>query len=326
MSQKFLQELTKRVQSFIRNKKIKSILVAISGGQDSILLIKILNSIQININSKYRISYIYIDHQWKKNSYQQIQHLVNYITIKKNIIIYQIHKTARSETECREQRYNLIYKYANINKYDLIVTGHNSDDKVETFFQNINRKSSTEGFSSPVIVNRINSKIFLLRPLLGTSKDNIYALCKKLNLPIWSDSTNYIYKINRNRLRYELIPYIRIFFNQKIENNLFNSTKNYYYENEYIKQNATKMYLHYRNKDKIAISCHNLIKQHIILQIKTLQIFYQYSLQNNISNKIIMKIIHFANIRVNEKLIIFEDHKYLHILNNKWLYIENKVK
>lgn len=327
MSDKTIQSLTNLIRKFIKKQNINSILVAISGGQDSILLINLLQTLILKSNNELKISYIYIDHQWKYNSKLQVQHLINYMKSKnKNIAIYQIYQTTKSENDCRQQRYHIIQQHALKYKYNLVITGHNSSDKVETFFQNINRKSGIEGMSSPVVNNNINYNFFLLRPLLNINKDSIYKLCKKLNLPIWSDNTNYIYKINRNRIRHELLPYIRNFLNTNIESNLIYSIKNYYYENEYIKQNANKIYLTHKHKYKVAINYKNLSKQHIVLQIKSLQIFYSHNLNLDLHNSIIKKIIYIANKKLNKKILLFNDKSYVHLLNERWIYVEAKSR
>nr|YP_009394701.1 tRNA Ile-lysidine synthetase [Polysiphonia elongata]ARW63263.1 tRNA Ile-lysidine synthetase [Polysiphonia elongata] len=327
MSYQIVHSLTKLVKNFIKKQSINSILVAISGGQDSILLISLLNELILQSNDQLKISYIYIDHQWKYNSKLQVEHLTNYLKSRnKNITVYQIYQTTKSENDCRKQRYHIIQQHAVKYRYNLVITGHNSSDKVETFFQNINRKSGIEGISSPVVNNNIGYNLFLLRPLLSINKNSIYKLCKKLNLPIWSDNTNYIYKINRNRIRHELLPYIKNFLNTKIESNLIYSIKNYYYENEYIKQNANKIYLTYKHRYKVAINYKKLSKQHIILQIKSLQMFYSYNLNLNLHHAIIEKIIHVTNKKFNKKTLLFNDKNYLYLLNQKWLYVEAKSR
>ena len=324
---RILIKIVESIENFIIEKKVKSILIAISGGQDSILLLRIFHEVKNKLTMIDKISYIYVDHQWKQNGYKHIEHLINYIKVfKENIIIYQIYQTTKSESECRQQRYNLLQQYAKKNKYELIVTGHNSSDKIETSLQNINRTSGKGGLSSTVMANQISNKIFLLRPLLKINKENIYFLCKKLHLPIWSDSTNYIYRIERNRLRHELIPYIRSFFSEKIEKNILLSTKNFYYEHEYIKQNANKLYIYSKHRRYLAINYQYMNKQHIMLQTKALQIFYTYNTNMKIHSSIIKKIINRINRQNIKQIIVFEDQYYTHMLNKQWLYIETKVR
>nr|YP_009393869.1 tRNA Ile-lysidine synthetase [Polysiphonia sertularioides]ARW62431.1 tRNA Ile-lysidine synthetase [Polysiphonia sertularioides] len=282
--------------NFLYKSRTLKILVSISGGQDSLLLMKILNKVAKQYNENLIITYIYIDHQWKENSYKQIEHINNYIkSLKSKLIIYQINESTISEKECRIQRYHIIHEHAIKYSYHLIITGHHFDDKIETFFQNINRGSGIEGLSSPVIYNNLSKKIFIAKPLLSINKENIYWLCKKLFLPIWSDSTNYIYIIKRNRIRYELIPYLSSFLSQQVKTNIINLMQNYYYENEYIKQNVNKLYLTNKHDSKIAINYKNIIKQHPILQIRTIQMFCLQNLKTYFKNKKIIGIVYNIN-------------------------------
>lgn len=322
-----LNKLKNCIKKFTKKKEIKSILVALSGGQDSILLMKILEEINEIYTNKLKVSYIHIDHQWKSNSIQQIEHIVNYSkSIKRNIIIYQIYENNISEDECRKQRYHILKLHAIQYKYKLIITGHNKTDKIETFFQNIHRGCGLEGITSLNIHNEITDKLFILRPLLDIDKENIYWLCKKLQLPIWSDSTNYIYRIGRNRVRYELIPYLNNFLNNKMKSNIVSLIKHYHYENEYIKQNIIKLYLRSKHRLKIAINYKYISKHHFNLQIRTIQLFYLYNLQLNFDSKKIIKIITRMNKNSNKMQIILEDKYFMHILNQVWLYVEIKNK
>nr|YP_009122259.1 tRNA(Ile)-lysidine synthase [Vertebrata lanosa]AJH66017.1 tRNA(Ile)-lysidine synthase [Vertebrata lanosa] len=325
MSTKTLQKLKKCIENFTKKKEIKSILVALSGGQDSILLIKILENLNAFYKKELKISYIHIDHQWKNDSNKQIKHIVNYIkSIHKKVVIYQIYQTNISENECRKQRYYILKQHAIKYKYKLIITGHNKTDKIETFLQSIHRGSGIEGLTSLTIHNRIDSQVFILRPLLSIDKENIYWLCKKLHLPIWSDSTNYIYQIRRNRIRYELLPYLKNFLNDKVKDNIISLVKHYHYENEYIKQNIIKLYLKSKHELRIAIN-HKLISKHNFnLQIRTIQMFYLHNFQLNFDSKKIIKIITRINKNFHKIKIILEDAGFIHTLNKTWLYVEIK--
>nr|YP_009395530.1 tRNA Ile-lysidine synthetase [Vertebrata isogona]ARW64509.1 tRNA Ile-lysidine synthetase [Vertebrata isogona] len=327
MSAAKLKKIRNSIKKFTKNKEINSILVALSGGQDSILLIKILEKINEIYEKKLKISYIHIDHQWKSNSIQQIEHIISYSkSIYKNVIIYQIYQHNISEDECRKQRYHILKQHAIKYKYKLIITGHNKTDKIETFFQNVHRGCGLEGITSLNIHNEITDKLFILRPLLDIDKENIYWLCKKLQLPIWSDSTNYIYRIKRNRVRYELIPYLNNFLNNKIKSNIVSLIKHYHYENEYIKQNIIKLYLKSKHRFKIAINYHYISQHNFNLQIRTIQLFYLHNLQLNLDKKKIIKIITKMNKSLYKLKIILEDQHFIHILNKIWLYVEVQNK
>nr|YP_010726273.1 lysidine synthase [Hypnea brasiliensis]WDY84748.1 lysidine synthase [Hypnea brasiliensis] len=267
---------------FVSKHKLQAILIAISGGQDSICLIRLIEDFQQKYNKKLEITYIYIDHQWTQNSQQQIKHLINIIKkTTKKFIIYQVNQAVNSELKAREIRYNILIKYSIKYKYQYIMTAHTQTDKTETFLQHIIRGTSLNGLTSFNEYRKFNHKVQLYRPLLDFKRTDIKWLCRKLHLPIWSDITNYNYKINRNRLRHELIPYIHKYFNSNIDKRINDFLINSKMENEYVTQNAIKLYLYSRHKTNIALNYNLIYRQHIALQIRTLQIFF-FIIQNRI--------------------------------------------
>nr|YP_010903420.1 lysidine synthase [Hypnea cryptica]WCH55873.1 lysidine synthase [Hypnea cryptica] len=276
------KRFNQKLDIFLSKTKLKTILIAISGGQDSICLINLIENFQKKYNKELIITYIYIDHQWTNNSQEQIKHLINIMKkIKKKFVIYQINQLTHSELKAREIRYNILIKYAKENKYTHIITAHTQTDKTETFLQHIIRGTSLNGITSFNEYRKFNETIQIYRPLLEFKRKEIKWFCRKLYLPIWSDITNYNYTINRNRLRYELIPYIHKYFNNDIDKKINYFLTNSKLENEYINQNAIKLYLNSRHNINVALNYHLIHKQHIALQIRTLQIFF-FIIQNTI--------------------------------------------
>nr|QCI06147.1 tRNA Ile-lysidine synthetase [Dicranema revolutum] len=271
LNKKFVSTVTK----FLKHNSINSILIAISGGQDSLCLIKLLEIFHVAHQPLLKITYIYIDHQWKKNknNYQQIKHLINIIRGKK-IAIYQIKQIIKSETKARNIRYQTIINHANKHKYQAIITAHTQTDKIETLLQQIIRGTSLNGITSLSEKRKFTKDIYIYRPLLSFTRQEIHWFCRKFYLPIWSDTTNYENKIQRNRLRNELIPYINKYFASNIESKLTSFINISMLENEYIKQNAIKLYLSSRHKLNLALNYKLINNQHIALQIRTLQIFF----------------------------------------------------
>nr|YP_009395734.1 tRNA Ile-lysidine synthetase [Herposiphonia versicolor]ARW64714.1 tRNA Ile-lysidine synthetase [Herposiphonia versicolor] len=328
MKQKKINKIENIITEFIKKYTINKILIAISGGQDSICLIQTIKNLNIIKNKKKtKISYIYIDHQWKKSGDQQIKHLINYIKlIQSHINIYQINKIALSEDKCRQNRYHIIIKHAILYNYNLIITGHNETDKIETFIQSIIKGSGVEYINNLAIKSKIYKEKFILRPLIGLDRNYIYWLCKKLCLPIWSDNTNYIYTIQRNRIRQELIPYIKQYLHVNVEKNIQYLLNNQYYQNEYLKQSTIKLYLKIRHSKRIAIDYNLINKQNFILQIKVIQIFCFHNIQIYLENKKVIKIIRTINKTKLSKLKIAENKYFNFFISNNWFYISIKNK
>nr|YP_010904018.1 lysidine synthase [Caulacanthus ustulatus]WCH57269.1 lysidine synthase [Caulacanthus ustulatus] len=269
------QKFNTSISKFLTHNSIQSLLIAISGGQDSLCLIKLLETFRKYHNKLLKITYIYVDHQWKKDSYHQIKHLINIIkNYESQIIIYQLKNITKSEVEARKYRYQIIIQYANLYNYSTILTGHTKTDKIETFWQQILRGTSLDGITSLKEYRKLKNKIYIYRPLLKFDRQEIYWFCRKFYLSIWSDITNYEYKITRNRLRHELIPYIYRYFTQNAESKICQFINISNLDNEYIKQNAIKLYLISRHTTNIALNYKFICQQHQALQIKTLQIFF----------------------------------------------------
>nr|YP_009296041.1 tRNA(Ile)-lysidine synthase [Schizymenia dubyi]AOM64976.1 tRNA(Ile)-lysidine synthase [Schizymenia dubyi] len=271
------QEFNQKILQILEANQIQSVLVAISGGQDSFCLIKLIQDFQKIYNDFPQIEYIYIDHQWRKDCKYQIQHLINYISlIKSCIYIYQIKSLQNSEWQARQLRYQIITKHSQGNQATLILTAHSRTDKIETFFQQLMRGSSLEGITSLTLQRKLSTKKTLVRPLINTDRTDIQWFCRKFNLPIWSDITNYQYKVNRNRLRNEFIPYLKQYFMPNIEKKINSFIDLSYIENEYSKQNAIKLYILSRHKNNIALNYQLMNKQHLAIQVKTLHIFFYH--------------------------------------------------
>lgn len=306
--------------SLINQQNLSKILVAFSGGQDSVFLTYLLE--KLIKHQRINISYIYIDHQWKKNSYQQIEYLVSYLKSKlnNNIYIYQIEKTVLSEEMCRQNRHHIIINHAIKYNYELIITGHSLTDKIETFLHSIVRGSGIESFNSLNIKN-ITKRTTIFRPLISIERKSIYWICKKLHLPIWSDVTNYLLYMERNRIRQELIPYMKKYMNIKVESNISHLINNYLYENDYIKQNVVKLYTKIVNTNKISIKHTELKKQNIIIQIRTIQLFYFHNFQTYINHKRAIKIAKIITNKILKPIRLHTEKHFELLANSKWIYI-----
>nr|YP_010196715.1 tRNAIle-lysidine synthetase [Gracilaria cliftonii]UAD84519.1 tRNAIle-lysidine synthetase [Gracilaria cliftonii] len=299
-----------------------SILLAVSGGKDSLCLIKLIEDFNNIYNYFDTIQYIYIDHQWRNDSKQNIQHLLNYIDITNNqIYIYQISKVHMSESTIRKIRYQIILKHATKYKIRFIFTGHNQTDQLETFLLNLIRGTGVEGLSSLPFIRHIKNYIQIIRPLINIRTGDISWFCHKFNLPVWSDKTNYYYSNYRNRIRYELLPYLKEYFSPKIEYNIINFLKLSSIENEYIKQNAIKLYISSRHSYYLAIHYKTIKDQHLALQKRVLNIFFYYNFNKFLNGNIINQLTQYLH-RKNEieVSIIWEDLKIR--IYRYWIYIQ----
>ncbi len=199
---KEISSIYSNFQKKINYHKKKSFLIAVSGGPDSLALTALGKS--YSYTNKCKIYYVLVDHNIRKNSSQEA------LAVKKLLKKYQIHLnilknkksiTRNVQSEAREIRYNLLVNFCKKKKIKTILTAHNLEDQVETFFIRLSRGSGLHGLSSMKQVNKINGNINIMRPLLDFKKIHLIKISKTIFGKYYKDPTNTDTKYLRTRVR-----------------------------------------------------------------------------------------------------------------------------
>lgn len=245
------------------------ILIAVSGGQDSICLLNILQTLRSTWH--WKLGIVHCDHKWHLDSELQAIH-VSRLAADMQIDLYQALTTqsVKNEQLARNWRYELIRHVAICHNFNVIVTGHTASDRVETLIYNLIRGSGVNGLQSiswkrklnsmftirmrsveeqiklypkhvkcyqnrkNFLQNQKNVDIYLIRPLLNISRMELKHLVQHWKLSIWSDCSNQNISICRNRIRHQLLPYLRQYFHPKIDYVLNSCTEVMYTETLYL--------------------------------------------------------------------------------------------
>ena len=199
------KELSKIYSSFskkLKSLKKKTFLIALSGGPDSLALTALAKS--YSYNNKCKIYFVLIDHNLRKNSSKEA-HSVKKL-LKKNHVNLNIIKNKKTiernmQSEARKIRYDLLTSFCKKKKIKVILTAHNFEDQVETFFIRLSRGSGLHGLSSMKEINTITKKIVLVRPLLETKKTQLKKIARLIFGKFYKDPTNTDRKYLRTRIR-----------------------------------------------------------------------------------------------------------------------------
>ena len=105
------------------------------------------------------------------------------------------------QSEARKVRYDLLTSFCKKKKIKVILTAHNFEDQVETFFIRLSRGSGLHGLSSMKEINTITKKIVLVRPLLETKKTQLKKIARLIFGKFYKDPTNTDRKYLRTRIR-----------------------------------------------------------------------------------------------------------------------------
>ena len=183
-------------------KKGDTVVAAISGGPDSMVLLKLLMKIE-NI----KIVVAHVNHKLRKESEHEAKMVENFC--KKNNLIFEYYEITNykgnTENYARVKRYNFFDQV--IAKYNAkyLLTAHHGDDLIETMLMRLARGTNNLGFKE--ITKRKNYIIY--RPLICVTKDEILEYAKENNIPYAIDETNKSDKFTRNRFRNKILPLLK---------------------------------------------------------------------------------------------------------------------
>ena len=176
--------------------------VAVSGGPDSLALVALTKAYSYTKKTKFH--YVLVNHNIRKNSAQEARQVKNLLKKNKiNLKIISNKKTITSnvQSQARNTRYEILSNYCKRNKINTLLTAHNLEDQVETFFIRLSRGSGLKGLSSMSSLSKISNKVNLYRPLLDTKKIFLVKISKNVFGKYFKDPSNKNLKYLRTKVR-----------------------------------------------------------------------------------------------------------------------------
>jgi tRNA(Ile)-lysidine synthase len=189
---------------FLKGKKL---LLAVSGGLDSMVLLHLFKELQYDIaiahcNFQLRGLESFGDQKFIQE-YADTNAIPIYVTQFDTEAFAKDYKLS-TQVAARELRYNWFYELLEEENFDYLLTAHHADDNLETFLINFTRGTGLEGLTGIPIQN---DKI--IRPLLFSSRNEIENYAKELDIQWREDSSNASDKYVRNKIRHHLIPILK---------------------------------------------------------------------------------------------------------------------
>ena len=182
------------------------VLVAVSGGPDSLALLSILREILPVM--PLHLSVAHFDHGWRADS-ENDRDFVASIAATWGFDFHTARApagTPHTENAARTARYAFLRQTATQTSSTAIALGHTLDDQVETLLLHLLRGSGSRGLAA---MRRRDGD--LARPLLDIARDDIEAYLSRLHLTPRRDASNADPRFTRNRLRQQLLPAIDAF-------------------------------------------------------------------------------------------------------------------
>ena len=181
------------------------LLIAISGGQDSLALSRLL--LDLREQHHWQLQLWHGNHNWRQDAAANAQHLQQLAAQWGLPLTVDCAEPApKSEAAARQWRYERLQRQAETRSCPLVLTGHTATDRAETLLFHLIRGADLTGLSSLRQTRPLGAGITVVRPLLAFSRADTQACCEQLGLPVWHDSTNADRQFSRNRLRLDVIP------------------------------------------------------------------------------------------------------------------------
>ena len=184
-----------------------SLLLAVSGGQDSMALTRLL--LDLGRLHGWSLQLWHGDHGWRPESARQAEELQAWAEgWGLAITVERASDPPASEAAARAWRYDRLEALALERACAHVVTGHTASDRAETLLLHLARGSHRQGLASLRRRRPISpgSPINLVRPLLGLGRADTGQFCADWTLPIWLDPSNASPRFSRNRIRQEVLP------------------------------------------------------------------------------------------------------------------------
>ncbi len=208
-----LEPVSQAIDEFLAlcvSKSINSVVVALSGGVDSLSLLHALHQVTRHSCQSVSLSAVYIDHQlqsasggWAKRN----QQLCESLKIPFQSVQVEVYKDSASlENSARKARYQALSEFIQ-DSQTCLVTGQHLNDQAETLLLQLFRGAGSKGLSAmPHWTNFAGG--YLARPLLNVSRNLLEAYCQSHGLEPIEDPTNQDIDIRRNFVRHEVMPLI----------------------------------------------------------------------------------------------------------------------
>ena len=249
--------------------KDKKLLLAVSGGIDSMVLLDLFYKL------RFDICVVHCNFQLRGKESDGDEMLVREICQDRYIPYFiETFETLEFAKEnklsiqlaARKLRYDWFQEIISLG-FDYVLTAHHLDDNVETFLINFTRGTGLEGLTGIPVQNGN-----IIRPLLPFSREEIENYAKEYNIQWREDSSNASDKYFRNKLRHDIVPILKELNTGFLDS--FQNTLHHLQQAESLVNDASKLVY-----EKVVVEKENLLEIHLnpLLQFENYKAYlYQW--------------------------------------------------
>ncbi|NJN20037.1 MAG: tRNA lysidine(34) synthetase TilS [Leptolyngbya sp. RL_3_1] len=260
-------------------------LVGVSGGQDSLALMRLLVDLQPHWG--WQLRGIHCNHGWREDAD------ANGAFVMETLATWQIPCEViaaavppRGEAAARQWRYAVFHAVACCQGCTVVVTGHTASDRAETLLYNLVRGSGADGLQALTWQRPLQGadpEIQLVRPLLAITRAQLTEFCQAQGLTFWEDSSNGDRAYARNRLRLDILPLLRQHLNPQADRTLAHAAEILSAEVEYLDGQTDLLWQRCWDADYNRLDCRVLAAAPLALQRRVMRQWLRQSTPQQIS-------------------------------------------
>jgi tRNA(Ile)-lysidine synthase len=251
LERRLLKRVTHLLKELGRARCSQPLIVAVSGGPDSMALLLLLSELRKPLGLNLHVAHL--DHGLRGRESQEDAQFVKGVATRLSIPVtlgqeyvesYRTTRRLSLEEAAREVRYSFLSKVAAAQQADTIVLGHTADDQAETILMHLLRGSGLAGLAGMSSLARWPSShneqsVSLMRPLLEIRRVETVTYCLWKEITPREDPTNLSLQFTRNRLRADLIPRLES-YNPKFQEALLRLSRSASQDQAYILEEAVQ--------------------------------------------------------------------------------------
>jgi len=266
MKKDLIRTVLNTIERFDMAENGHKVLIAVSGGPDSVFLLHALYTLKNKLNLK--LSVANLDHGLRGRVSEIDSKFVRHVSEsfnmpflykKINARVYKNRKLSKEEI-ARKERYAFLIETAKNLGIDTIATGHTLDDQAETVLMRIIKGTTLKGVMGIPAV-RYEDGIKIIRPLIDINKQDIENFLAEGTIPYRTDHTNLEDVYFRNKIRNRVLPYLAK-YNPRIKDAITNLAESLREDFEFIEDERSKRKIPFHSEgNKLALNLKDIVIQ-----------------------------------------------------------------
>ena len=200
-----------------------SLLVAVSGGSDSVALLRAVKVLQSQHESaRGRIEAAHFNHGWRSDASDEDEAFVRSLCASLQIRCHcgRSEHSAQKEQVARDERYDFLRKIAEQRGNRYLLLAHTANDQAETVLHRIVRGTGLKGLRGIPPRRRLSEAVTIVRPMIWAGRSDVLQYLSRLGQNYRNDASNSDPRFTRNRIRHELLPHLAQHYNPAIIDSL----------------------------------------------------------------------------------------------------------